>query len=139
MARSPASNAPGLWRILRGGLILAALVALHLAGCGKAKFGSVSGRVTLDNQPLAHTTVEFQPAAGSPSYGVTDDRGYYTLQWSPEQSGAQVGEHTVRITSFDEGNRRQPERVPPRYNRQTDLRREVKPGHQQFDFDLTSK
>ena len=51
-------------------------LSMSLAGCGNSPpLGTVSGRVTLDGQPLAETTVEFQPASGSPAYGVTDAEG----------------------------------------------------------------
>lgn len=131
MARRSVSSCN--WRI-------AALLGLvALAGCGGKQFGTVTGRVTLDGVPLEGTTVEFQPDSGSPSYGVTDSDGNYSLTWSPERAGAQVGQHTVRITSFRESMRKVPERVPERYNRKTELQREVKGGSQRFDFPLTSK
>jgi hypothetical protein len=135
MAQRPAFESQTL-----GCYCLAVAAATVFAGCGGGpQFGSVSGRVTLDDQPLAETTVEFQPESGSPSYGVTNDNGDYTLAWSADQPGAQIGKHTVRITSFNEGNRRIPERVPPRYNRQSELVREVRGGSQRIDFELRGK
>src|SRR5437667_12114172 len=86
--------------------------SVFVSGCGNSPpLGTVSGRVTLDGQPLAETTVEFQPASGSPSYGVTDADGRYTLAWNADQQGALVGRHTVRITSFNEGKRQISERL----------------------------
>jgi hypothetical protein len=115
------------------------LTAILWAGCGSPDFGAVDGRVTLDGQPLAGATVEFQPDGGSPAYGVTDDDGRYTLRWSVDQGGAPVGPVRVRITSFQESQPNVKERVPARYNKKTDLVREVKPGGQTLDFELESK
>jgi hypothetical protein len=120
--------------------VAVALATVACLGCsGGTQFGRVSGRVRLDGRPLAGATVEFQPTSGSPSYGLTDATGYYTLAWTAEQSGALTGEHTVRITSFRESRPDEPERLPPRYHRQSELTREVKRGSQRLDFDLTSK
>ena len=124
---------------------LLCLIPLLTAGCrdGGPELGAVSGTIKLDDEPLADAEVEFQPGpGGSPSYGKTDENGYYELKYSPEKAGAMVGEHLVRISTF--GYKRGPndrpihvpERVPPKYNEQSALTREVKPGHNEFDFDL---
>jgi hypothetical protein len=104
----------------------------------------VKGRVTLNGEPLEGATVEFQPRAegGSPSSGVTDAHGRYELMYTFDTPGAMPGEHVVSIrtagTYFDDqGNElEREERVPPKYNSQTELRRTVKPGRDKFDFDL---
>lgn len=110
-----------------------------MVGCGGEQFGNVSGKVTLDGQPLAGATVEFSPEGGSPAYGVTDEQGRYTLLFSADQKGAAVGNQRVRIFSFNEGRPREKERVPVKYNRQSELVRDVKRGQQTFDFDLLTK
>lgn len=110
-----------------------------LAGCGGQRFGDVTGKVTLDGEPLVGATVEFSPAGGSPAYGVTDEQGRYKLLFSSEQGGAPVGEHRVRITSFSEAKPRIKERVPLQYNRQSELTREVGRGKQEHNFDLLTK
>lgn len=110
-----------------------------LTGCGGQRFGEVSGKVTLDGEPLAGATVEFSPVGGSPAYGVTDEQGRYKLDFSSDQNGAPVGQHRVRITSFNEGKPRIKERVPLKYNRQSKLTRDVAGGKQEFNFDLLTK
>lgn len=115
------------------------IAALSFAGCGGNQFGSVSGTVTLNGKPLAGATVEFSLAGGSPAYGVTDDEGRYKLLWSADQQGAPIGMNRVRITSFNEGKPRIKERVPVKYNRQSELTREVGRGQQVFDFELTTQ
>src|SRR5262249_24396048 len=89
---------------------LFAAVALVAAGCGKGEneTASVSGRVTLNGQPVAKVAVMFQPIApegnlnpGPGSYGVTDSDGRYTLKLiGKETSGAVVGKHKVRIEVY---------------------------------------
>jgi hypothetical protein len=115
------------------------LLVVLFAGCGGAEFGGVKGQVTLDGVPLVGGTVEFHPEGGSPAYGVTDEQGMYELKWSSAQGGAPVGTNKVRITSFDESKPRIKERVPAKFNRQTELLREVGAGQQEFNFDLKSK
>jgi hypothetical protein len=124
-------------RFLARCLVLAVITVC--LGCGGDQFGDVTGKVTLDGEPLAGATVEFSPEGGSPAYGVTDPQGKYKLLFSSDQKGATVGSHRVRITSFNEAKPGQKERVPMKYNRKTDLVREVKSGNQTFDFDLFTK
>lgn len=114
-------------------------LALALAGCGSSQFGGVHGRVTLDGEPLAGATVEFSPEGGSPAYGVTDQDGKYQLLFSSEQQGAPIGTNRVRITSFNEAEPRIKERVPLKYNRKSELTRDVGRGQQEFNFDLSTK
>jgi hypothetical protein len=124
-----------MWPVIELPLVL----LLALVGCGGPEFGNVHGTVTLDGEPLVGGTVQFQPDGGSPAFGVTDEKGHYKLDWSADQGGAPLGKHKVRITSFDESKPRIKERVPEKFNRHTELIREVGAGQQRFDFDLKSK
>jgi len=133
---------------------LLVLVALVAAGCGGSDgdLATVGGTVTLDGEPLAGARVEFDPvpeakvrgkSTGSASYGVTDSNGRYTLRYTPDQEGALVGEHVVRITTrsmtvdADGKEVLVPERLPPQYHLQSELAREVEPGSNTFDFSLS--
>jgi len=116
---------------------------LFFAGCGDSgpERGEVTGTVTLDGQPLAEATVEFQPQEGAPSYGETDAQGRYRLGYTPEKPGAVVGKHTVSITTGrmkgPPGSQEEvPERVPPEYNTESTVTREVQPGENVFDFPI---
>jgi hypothetical protein len=119
------------------------------AGCGDPDMGYVTGTVTLDGQPLEGATLFFQPDNGDrPSLGYTDADGYYQLEYSTTKSGARVGAHTVRISTYAEvlvddetGNRLPgtPEKVPMKYNTKTELKKEVKAGRQTMDFELDSQ
>src|SRR5262245_26036817 len=67
----------------------------------------VSGRVTLDGQPLAGAHISFQPeggaslsdsSAGSGSYAVTATDGTFALRLAQsDRPGAVVGRHRVEI------------------------------------------
>jgi len=116
-----------------------------IAGCGSGDdLAQVKGKVTLNGQPLQGATVKFQPTAegGSPSFGETDAHGRYELMYSFNTPGVMPGEHVVSIrtaaTFFDEaGNElEREERVPARYNTQTELKRTVEPGTNTINFEL---
>jgi hypothetical protein len=114
-------------------------IGLVFAGCGDGgpRLASVSGTVRLGSEPLHGASVVFEPNPGSPSFGFTDTDGRYSLRYTLSKDGAMVGTHTVRIsTAEDEEGRRSVERVPARYNVRSELRQEVRPGHNRIDFDL---
>jgi hypothetical protein len=121
-------------------------MCLQLAGCGPDNVGRVSGTVTLDGQPLEGAYVEFQPVAGNaPSGGITDALGQYTLRYTRDIEGAEIGEHKVRITTASGGDPDAeppkpavPEKVPPQYNKNTDLTAKVESGSNTLNFDLQS-
>ena len=132
---------------------LLSLSLLFLSACGGGSdtppLGAVSGVVTLDDKPLADAEVTFQPEKGRPSLGKTDSQGNYTLAYTVNENGALIGPHQVIITTAveafsdetGEGQDREarPEILPPKYNAQTTLTAEVKPGANTIDFPLKSK
>lgn len=114
-----------------------------------------SGSITLDGQPLANAVVTFDGDDGQFSYGLTDAAGHYTLQFDSVKQGVKTGKTTVRISttrkilglnSEDEGGGEDPkakapaavERVPEKYNRNSELTVEVTPDRTEYDFDLKS-
>ena len=121
-----------------------AVAALLAAGCGgggagdQPELGQVSGVVTLDGQPLPNATVEFSPEQGRPSIGKTDEEGHYELQYTQDETGAKIGPHKVRIRTFDYATPDAAERVPAKYNEQTELTADVTPGSNTIPFELES-
>lgn len=125
-----------------------AVVVLAIVGCSagpgdQPDLGSVTGVVTLDGKPLWKAKVEFEPASGRPSSGVTNAKGEYELVYSPDEKGAKVGKHTVRITTFAVGEGdagdvvvTQPEKVPVVYNTKTELEANVVAGPNTIPFEL---
>lgn len=116
-----------------------------MAGCGlEGDLAKVKGRVTLGGEPLEGAIVQFQPTfeGGSSSAGCTDAKGRYQLMYTFDKSGAMVGEHVVTIRTADvyyeceDGAAEGEERIPARYNSQTQLTRTVEPGSNRFDFEL---
>jgi hypothetical protein len=126
--------------------VLGGLACVGTAGCGGGgpELAPVEGTVTLDGTPLPNAWVVFQPqGTGSPSSGITDEEGHYELLYAMGREGAMIGRHTVRVTTYAQGQADAngeptftPERVPPRYNSQTELTCEVKSGSNTFDFPL---
>jgi hypothetical protein len=99
----------------------------------------VSGRVTFDGQPLAAAELLFQPDGNQrPSRGRTDADGHYDLAYKRGEAGAIVGMHTVQISISREVNKNAPI-IAARFNTQSELRREVKPGPNELDFDVTGE
>lgn len=121
--------------------VLAILVAAAaLAGCrssNRPELAHVGGRVTLDGQPLAGAMVGFQPQKGHASRAMTNADGRYELIYLRDIKGAVISSHKVTIVTADEMHPK--ERLPARYNRQTNLTAEVKAGTNTFDFALQSK
>jgi hypothetical protein len=119
------------------------------AGCSGApdNVATVTGKVTLDGQPLPGALVEFIPdGAGSTSMGKTDEQGNYTLKYTREHEGALIGKHRVRISTYVQGDATSdppieavPEKVPAEYNLKTNLSATVEDGANTIDFPLESK
>src|SRR3977135_1292047 len=91
--------------VTRPALIAACIACAVAAGCHRDVV-PVSGRVTLNGQPLAGAVVTFQPRgntqsprpAGTGSIGHTNEQGRFSLRMvKPDQPGAVVGDHTVTI------------------------------------------
>src|SRR5947209_13984065 len=84
------------------------LVLVLLVGCGKPyKVASVSGRITLDGQPLAKASITFVPQAskedlapGPTAAAFTDADGRYVLGISKDTPGSVVHKCRVYITTI---------------------------------------
>jgi hypothetical protein len=128
------------------------LLVLPLASCGGPyKVAPVSGRITLNGDPLDHASITFQPVAaeggadpGPGSGAFTDAEGRFTLLLvGKETKGAVVGKHKVRIYLTPEANvvdkaKKPIKALPERYNAKTTLEYDVTTsGTTSADFHLT--
>jgi len=123
---------------------LAVTGILSLSGCSTRndlpELGEVTGRITLDGQPLPHAQIQFLPASGRPSSAESNEDGRYRLQYTADEYGAVIGAHTVQIrTAVDGRDDLSTERLPARYHAKSKLRADVKPRDNEIDFDLLSK
>jgi hypothetical protein len=132
-----------------------AAVLAFCAGCGGGPATApVSGRVTLDGQPLPNAAVMFQPFdpgnnnPGPGSGGKTDEEGRYTLTVIGTQAnGAVVAKHKVRINMAppeskpDDDRPKKYKQLPLKYHgKDTILEFDVPSrGTTSADFDLKSK
>ena len=127
-----------------------AVLGALLSGCGgDLKVAPVTGTVTLDGKPLEWASVLFQPEEGGrPSFAVTNADGKYTLAYSMNEQGAEVGSATVKIMTklqgesadgeYRENAPRAAERVPARYAKDP-LKVTVEAKNNTIDLVLSTK
>jgi hypothetical protein len=119
-----------------------AITVLTSLGCSRShqpSLGLVSGTVSLDGVPLANAIVRFTPAGpGRTSEGISDADGHYRLVYLRAIPGANIDQHTVRITTASEENGGR-EVLPPRYQSRTELKARVVSGVNDLDFALRSQ
>lgn len=116
-------------------------------GCGERRAGlaPVTGRVTLDGQPLADALVKFTYAGetATVSMGRTDSDGRYEMEATRTATGAHIGTNKVEISTYDIHDNQgklsvAKERVPAKYNSATELTAEVKDENNVIDFSLST-
>jgi hypothetical protein len=132
-----------LWAMMA----VAAGCLLSVAGCentgGKS---AVSGSVSLKGEPLNKGTITFLlPEAKTPTAEALIENGKYAL---PAVSGLLPGKYRVRISAIEEfpitpeeyaaGKQPPPnrERIPAKYNTDSQEMVEVVKGKNQFDFQI---
>jgi hypothetical protein len=85
------------------GLCLGLLLFTYGCGSGRPALVKVSGKVTLDGQPLSDAQVAFQPITTDddkfqrPSSAMTDASGQFVPQTYEEGDGLRVGKYRVAI------------------------------------------
>lgn len=131
------------------GIVCAAfvsLVAILVVGCGRGdvpELGDVEGTVRLDGAPIEGVMVQFHSEKGGrPGSAVTDKEGKYKLRYNAEYNGAKIGGNKVEISTMWPDGEPPPgkkETIPSKYNAKSELRKDVKPGKNSFDFDLQKK
>lgn len=129
-------------------LACAILACFCLLGCGVR---SVSGKVTLDGQPLEGAGISFKASTTEQGHleglfvGVTDAQGNYSLRPASAKSALMLpGKYLVIVTTtYVEGGvpddkEPPPERVPEKYRKGIEFEIPAD-GAINADFDLTSK
>jgi len=128
-------------------LLLICLLAF-LAGCGSRTAASVHGKVTLDGAPLDEATISFVPTVGGQrqSAWTTIKNGEYAIA---EKDGLGTGPFRVEIRALrptgEKPNPNEPtmvpskEIIPAKYNSNSELKAEIKPGENAADFAIKSK
>lgn len=105
MPRRITTRFPNSVRLPAGLVPLAALVItlVTMAGCGPSypETAPVTGKVTLDGQPLSTGKIVFYPKEGRPAMGQIEPDGTYTLTTFEEGDGALPGEHKVTIKATE--------------------------------------
>jgi hypothetical protein len=67
-----------------------------VGGCSnEPRVYSVSGTATRGGKPVPSLLIQFQPASGRPSWGITDAQGKFTLEYTEKIKGAVAGNHAV--------------------------------------------
>lgn len=75
------------------------LLAVAVIGCGEGgrPVVPVRGTVTRNGQPVPNLFLNFMPEGGRPSWGQSNERGEFTLDYDPQRKGAEVGTHKVYV------------------------------------------
>jgi hypothetical protein len=134
------------------GLLLVLSIAV---GCGQRSQGptraSVSGNVTLDGKPLKQGTILFTPTEGvrGMTAGGPIENGRYHLD---ADKGPTLGMNRVMVQASKPSTQKIPnpavkgewifttiEAVDERYNSETTLKIEIKPGDNSADFNVFSQ
>ncbi|MCA8997235.1 MAG: carboxypeptidase regulatory-like domain-containing protein [Planctomycetaceae bacterium] len=101
-------------------------------GCGNSdplNRQAVSGKITLDGQPLNNGTIEFTPVENGNPSGASIQNGEFSI---PSEKGLPPGDYIVRISASDpnekpveapgESHEIAPELIPEEYNVKSALR-----------------
>lgn len=127
------------------------LLTFSLIGCGASsdapETGTVSGKVTMDGDPVANATITFSPEEGGrPSSGKTNAEGIYELDYSSSVKGAVMGKHKVSVSTYGEGEEDEygnlgattKETIPAMYNVETELVYTVDQSSNEINIELKS-
>lgn len=135
--------------ISRRSLVLGCAIAA-VAGCGRSDWGTVSGTVTVNGEPVGPGTLIFEPAEvdrrnDPTSLGYFDATGHYELLSVGKTKGAQVGEYRVLIMEGSPASlvaenpekRKSTGKIPSKYKDYgAQLSATIKQGSQVIDFKL---
>ena len=142
----------GLWLprwVKRTAIAVLLGMVLLVTGCGGKYASTVSGSVTLDDQPLTSGTVSFHPVNGGPvAYATIGADGSYSLKTGDAES-LKPGMYSVTVVATEKPPADLPrDAMPPigrlitpqKYSRPktTDLKYEVRAGSNEINLALKS-
>ena len=117
---------------------IALAMAVVLSGCGtqgdQPDLGHVTGKVTIGGTPLGGVIISFMPDSGRAATATTDEGGEYELVYLDGVKGCKIGPNTVGFFVPTGGS--PSHAIPKKYQGKSELKAEVKPGPNTFDFDL---
>jgi hypothetical protein len=140
-------------RIARLAPVFFPMMLILIAGCGggSAGRGAIRGAVKLDGKPLAKGSILFEPIQGTRGtvIGGPIEQGRYQFSAAV---GPAIGWNRVEIRAMRYTGKmipkplappgqmipQQVEAIPPRFNSESVLKVEIKPGDNTADFDVTS-
>lgn len=132
-------------RITTTTLVMGTLSVFTMIGCGKSEveLGAVTGRVTLDGQPVRGVFVVFQPEGRRPALALLDPDGKFKLQYNVKHSGSVVGKQGVYLKQpladqMDEVRKsgiEEPTKFPKKFEQVFETV-EVKSGRNHFNLEL---
>jgi hypothetical protein len=128
-------------------LWLTVLVAVvFIAGCAEPTVGVVTGAVTVDGSPAKSGSIAFFPMNGkSSTAGAEIVEGQYTAEVALGVCKVEirvpkvVGEKKLYDTPNSPIKQILAESLPAKYNDETELTLDVRPGEHQQDFALTTR
>lgn len=94
-------------------LLAGCVLGMGLTGCGGLRLGKVSGRITVDGEPVPDGVVMFYPEAGPTAVGEIRPDGTYSLTTQKQGDGAVVGTHrvTIQATKVGPGSMVEPKNI----------------------------
>lgn len=124
-----------------------------LLGCGGSDRGAVEGTVTLDGKPIETGAVTFRPSGDTKgaTAGTEIKNGRYSISAA---AGPMVGTNRVEISAWKSTGRMVPaalgdpnagmkpevvEAVAPRFNVESELTVEIRPGKNTYDFEVMGR
>ncbi len=124
----------------------AALLLPFVVGCGASPQGTVTGTVTLDQEPLKEGIIRFEPTdpnAQPVDAPVTD--GKYTVTLAPGEAKVVVRANRVvgKTKMYDTPDSptvdKVVEKIDAQFNDNTTLKYTVTPGNQQKDWQVKNR
>ena len=126
-------------------LLVPAVAALALCGCGQTR---IQGKVRYGGEPvdMGGIGLLLDGAESTPENRATGiiQQGRYTLEKGPAPGTyrVQIFWHKKtgkKIGPADQATDERKQAIPPKYNEKTELKVEIKSGHNTLDFDLPAE